>query len=105
MPGDIRDLKLNLQAQNTPPSCTTKTSNNNDNQIPKDHCKETINKIQHNMASMEPAICSPGNLNTPESQENDCKSNLIMMIEAFREETNKSVKETQEKISPVEALS
>jgi len=38
---------------------------------------------------------SPGYANTTKTQENDPKSNLIKMIEAFKEEMNKSLKETQ----------
>ena len=34
--------------------------------------------------------------NTAEAQENDLKSNLIKMIEAFKEEINKSRKEIHE---------
>lgn len=45
-----------------------------------------------------PAIllaASPGNLNKPESQENDHKSIIMKMIEAFEEEVIKSLKEIQ----------
>jgi hypothetical protein len=43
-----------------------------------------------------PTTASPGYPNRPEAQENDLKSNLIKMIEAFKEEMNKSLKEIQE---------
>ena len=39
-----------------------------------------------------------GNPNTTKAQENDLKSNLIKMIEAFKEEVNKSLKEIQEQL-------
>ena len=39
---------------------------------------------------------SPANSKTPELWENDLKCNLIKMIEAFKEEMNKVLKEIQE---------
>ena len=39
---------------------------------------------------------SPGCPNTTETQENNHKSNLIKIIEAFKQEMNKSLKEIQE---------
>ena len=51
------------------------------------------------MTSLEhsyPTTASPGYPSTAEAQENDLKSNLIKMIEAFKEEMNKSLKEIQE---------
>ena len=39
---------------------------------------------------------SPGYPNTHGTQENDLKSNLMKMIETFKEEMNKSLKEIQE---------
>ena len=43
-----------------------------------------------------PATASPGYSNIAEVQENDFKSNLLKMIEAFKEEISKSLKEIQE---------
>ena len=43
-----------------------------------------------------PFTDNPGYPNTARAQENDLKSNLIKMIEAFKEEMNKSLKEIQE---------
>jgi hypothetical protein len=40
-----------------------------------------------------PTTASPGYPDTTETQENHLKSNLIKMIEAFKEEMNKSLKE------------
>ena len=42
-----------------------------------------------------PMTASPGYPNTVEAQENDLKSNLMKMIEAFKGEMNKSLKEIQ----------
>ena len=50
--------------------------------------KNITNKIQDTKALPEQSystIASPGYVNTMEAQENDLKSNLIMMIEAFKE--------------------
>ena len=63
--------------------------------------KNTINKSQGNMAPSEhsyPTTPSPGYPNTTKTQENDLKSNLIKMIEAFKEESNKYLNEIQENI-------
>jgi hypothetical protein len=61
--------------------------------------KNTNNKSQGNMTPSEhsyPIIASPRYPNSTEAQENDCKSNLIKMIESFKYEINKSLKEIQE---------
>lgn len=39
---------------------------------------------------------TPGYPNTTQAQENDLKSNLIMIIDTFKEEINKSFKEIQQ---------
>lgn len=54
------------------------------------------------MAPSEPSYStttSPGYSNIFETQENDIKFNLVKMIEAFKEEVNISLKETQENIT------
>lgn len=43
-----------------------------------------------------PTTTSPGYLNTTETKGNVLKSDLIKMIEVFKEEMNKSLKELQE---------
>lgn len=43
-----------------------------------------------------PIIANPGYPNTTKEQGNDLKSNLVKMIEAFKEEMYKSFKEIQE---------
>ena len=45
-----------------------------------------------------PFTDNPGYPNTTRAQENDLKSNLIKMIETFKEETNKSLKDIQENV-------
>jgi DNA anti-recombination protein RmuC len=54
------------------------------------------------LASSEPSsptIESPGYPNTPEKQESDLKSHLMMMIEDFKKDINYSLKEIQENTS------
>lgn len=56
-------------------------------------------KNQCNMAHSEqrdPTTTTPGYDNTTEAQESDLKFYLIKMIDAFKEEMNKSPKEIQE---------
>jgi hypothetical protein len=53
--------------------------------------KNTTNKNQGNM-TLHSTTASPGYLNTTKTQENDLKSKLFKMIEAFKEEMNKSFK-------------
>jgi len=58
--------------------------------------KNLGNKKQGHVASSEPSAritASPGYANTPEKQDSDLKSHLMMMIE---EDINNSLKELQE---------
>jgi hypothetical protein len=43
-----------------------------------------------------PTTASPGYYNTPEKQDSDLKSYLLMMIEEFKKDINNSLKEIQE---------
>jgi hypothetical protein len=64
----------------------------------KRQCKNTVNWSQGNMESSElsyPDTAIPGYPNIAKTQD-DLKSNLIKMIEAFKEEMNKFSKEVQE---------
>jgi hypothetical protein len=81
------------------PSGTTRPDNTKDKQMVKGQYKNTINKSQGNMGPPEPSYgttASPGYSNTAEAQENDLKSNLMKMIEAFKEKMNKSLEEINE---------
>jgi hypothetical protein len=81
------------------PLGTIRPANPRDNQMVKGYCKNTINKSQGNMPLPEPSFpttASYENFHTSESQENDLKSNLMKMIEAFKEVTSISLKEIQE---------
>ena len=61
--------------------------------------KNISNRIQGYLASSEPSsptTASPGYLNTPEKQDSDLKSHLMMMIEEFKKDVNNSLEEIQE---------
>jgi hypothetical protein len=45
-----------------------------------------------------PTIARPGYPNTPEKQDSDLKSLLMMMIKDFKKDINNSLKEIQENI-------
>jgi hypothetical protein len=66
-----------------------------ENQMPKGQYKNTMIKIHGNMAPPEPsylATINPGYPHETEAQEENLKSNLIKMIEAFKEDMNESLK-------------
>ena len=64
-----------------------------DNQITKGQGKNTINQSQPNIVTSEHSFSTTARYsNTNKAQENDLKSILIMMIDAFKEEMNKSLK-------------
>ena len=65
----------------------------------RDQHKNKINNRQDNLASPEPSYpttASPEYSDITEAQENDLKSNLMKMTDAFKEEMSKSLKEIQE---------
>jgi FtsZ-binding cell division protein ZapB len=64
----------------------------------KGKCKNKSNRNQDYLASSEPSsptTANPGYPSTPEKQDSDLKSHLMMMIEEFKD-TNHSLKEIQE---------
>jgi predicted nucleic acid-binding Zn-ribbon protein len=71
-------------------------------------CKNISNRDQGYLASSKPSsptIVSPGYPNTPEKQDSDLKSHLMMMIKNFKKDINNSLKEIQENTGKqVEAL-
>jgi hypothetical protein len=65
----------------------------------KGKCKNINNRNQDYLASSEPSsptTANPGYPNTPEKQDFDLKSHLMMMIEDFKKDINNSLKEIQE---------
>jgi gas vesicle protein len=62
-------------------------------------CKNINNRNQGYLASSEPSspiTVNPDYPNTPEEQDSDLKSHLMMMIEDFKKDINNSLKEIQE---------
>jgi hypothetical protein len=65
----------------------------------RDKSKNIRNRNQGYMTSSEPShptTANPGYPNTPEKQDSDLKSLLMMMIEDFKKDINHSLKEIQE---------
>ena len=63
--------------------------------------KNPTNRNQGHMATSEPSsptTASPRYPNTPEKQELDLKSYLMMLIEGFKKDLSNSLKEIQENI-------
>ena len=61
-------------------------------------CKTLINRNKDHSASSEPSpptTASPGYSNTPEKQDSDVKSYLMMLVEDFKKGINNSIKEVQ----------
>jgi hypothetical protein len=61
--------------------------------------KNISNRNQDYLASSEPSSptnVNPGYPNTPEKQDSDLKSHLMMMIEEFKKDINNPLKEIQE---------
>ena len=67
-----------------------------------DKCNKRSNRKQGYLALSQPnspTIASDGYTITPEKQDMDLKSLLIMMMEDFKKEINNSLKEIQENTS------
>jgi hypothetical protein len=59
----------------------------------KGKCKNLTNRNQHHLASLEPSTpntVNPGYPNTPEKQDSDLKSYLMMLVEDFKKGINNS---------------
>jgi hypothetical protein len=81
---------------------TVRPSNTRDYHMAKSKYKKLINRNQGFMASWEPishTTASPGYPKTPEKQDVDLKSHLMMLIEDFKMDINNSLKEIQENTS------
>ena len=71
--------------------------------------KNISNRNQAYLASSEPSsptTASPGYPNTPEKQDSDLKSHLMMMIEDFKKDVNNSLnmQENTRKQKPLKRL-
>jgi hypothetical protein len=74
----------------------------------KGKCKDITNRNQEQWVSSEPSTTtttSPGYPNTPEMQDTELKSYLMIMVEDLKKGINNSLKEIQENtVKQVEAL-
>jgi hypothetical protein len=87
------DTGLQTHRRNKPQPETARTSNTRDNQMAKGKHKNLTKRNQNYLASSEPSspiTASPGYPNTPEKQDVDLKSHLMMLIEAFKKDINNS---------------
>jgi hypothetical protein len=78
---------------------TPRTSNTRDYQMAKGKCKTLTNRNQDNSALTEPSTpitASSGYPKTPEKQDSNLKSYLMMLVEDFKKGINNSLKEIQE---------
>jgi hypothetical protein len=68
----------------------------------KGKCKNLTNRNQDSSPSSEPSTpnsASPGYTNTPEKQDSDLKSYLMMLVEDFKKDINNSIKEIKENMA------
>jgi hypothetical protein len=75
------------------------TINSRNYQMVKGKYKNLTNRNQDHSLSPEPSTCnsvSPGYPNTPEKQDSDLKSHLMMLVEDFKKEINNALKEILE---------
>jgi hypothetical protein len=82
-----------------PPVRYSEAGSTRDNQTVGGKHKNISNKKQGYLASSEPSsptMASPGYTITPEKQDSDLKSLLMMVIEDFKKDINNSLKEIQE---------
>jgi hypothetical protein len=77
---------------------TARSTNTTDNQMVKGKHKNLTNRNLDYMTSepISPQTASSGYPNTPEKQDLDLKSHLMMLIEDFQKVINNSLKEIQE---------
>jgi hypothetical protein len=92
----------------TAPTSDSLNINTRDFQMAKGKHRNLINKNQEDWAPSEPSMpntTSSGYPNTPEKQDSDLKSHLMMVVEDFKKGINNSLKEIQENTTKqVEAL-
>ena len=82
-----------------PRSKTARPVNTRDNQMVKGKGKNTSNRNLGYLEPTSPTTTSPGYPNTPEKQDYDLNSHLMMMIEDFKKGTKNFLKEMQENTS------
>jgi hypothetical protein len=75
-------------------SKTARAANTKDKQMARGKGKNISSRNKGYLASSEPSsptTASPGYPNTPENQNSDLKSNIMMMIEDFKSDINNSL--------------
>jgi hypothetical protein len=95
LPGQLKEAKKNHRRNRLQPE-TTITTNTRDYQMAKGKHKNLTNRDQDHSPSSEPSTptsASPGYPNTPEKQDSDLKSYLMMLIEDLKKGINNSLKE------------
>lgn len=81
----------------SPVSQDSRPANARDSQIVKGEFENIINRSQYNMAPSEPSSptsASPGYASTPQEQGCDLKSHPLKMIQAFKEDKNIPLRNT-----------
>ena len=113
VPGETKsssgaEIALQVQRRFKHQPMTTGPTNFRDNQRAKGKCRNVTNRNQSKMAASEPnspTTASPGYLNTPEKQDLDLKSLVMVLLEECKKDINKYLKEIQENMNQkVEAL-
>jgi hypothetical protein len=102
------DTGLQTHRRNKLQPETPRTSNTRDYQMAKGQRKNLTNRNQDYLPSSEPGIpttASPGYPNTPEKQDSDLKSYLMILVEDCKKDINNYLKAIQENTGKqVEAL-
>jgi hypothetical protein len=97
--GFPRSIYTQTCRRDKPQSETARPANTTDNQMERVKGKNISNRNQGYLASSEPSsptTVSPGYPNTPEKQDSDLKSHLMMTIGKFKKAINISLKTIQE---------
>ena len=90
-----RSTDIQACRRDKPQSETARPANTRDNQMARGKGKNISKRNQGYLVSSKPSsptTVSPGYPNTPEKQDSDLKSHLMMMIEDFNKDINKSLK-------------
>jgi hypothetical protein len=90
-----RELVPQASRKDKPQLETARPANTRDNQMARGKGKNISNKNQDYLASSDPhspTTVSPGYPSTPEEQDSDLKSHLMMMIEDYKEDIINSLK-------------
>jgi hypothetical protein len=93
------DLGLQTNRRKKLQPDTSRTSNTRDYQIAKGKCKNLTNRNQDNLASSERSYSQhskSGYPITPEKQDSNLKSYLMVLVEDFEKDINNSLKGIQE---------